>query len=139
MKIPRERMILLSGNAKQRLLNLLQSVRRFMRPEPAHLRDLQEALDEAMVVAPAEMPPDVVTVNSTVKLTDLESQSQKVYMLVFPCDANLSDSKISVLAPLGAALLGYRPGDVVHSTMPGGARRLRIEEVTPGPAEKQVA
>ena len=103
MKTRTQRIILLSANAKQRLSRLLQSVRRFMRPEPAHLRELEEALDDAPEVEASEIPADVVTVNSTVKVTDLESQAQKVYMLVFPCDANYSDSKISILAPLGAS------------------------------------
>ena len=125
-----QRTILLTANAKARLENLLESERRFMHPEPAHLTELEEALDEAVTVAPEEMPDDLVTVNSTVCITDMDSHSQKVFTLVFPREANYEESKISVLAPLGAALLGYRPGDIVRPQVPGGRRRLKIENVS---------
>ena len=139
MKMRTERMILLTSGAKERLHRLLKSVRRFVRPEPIHLLELEEALEDAQVMASGDIPGDVVTVNSTVKVTDLESRSQKVYTLVFPCDANYSASKISILAPLGAALLGYRPGDVVLTALPGGERRMRIEEVVPAGDQQRAA
>ncbi len=124
------RMILLTEPAKNRLEHLLESARRFMHPEPAHLSELEEALDSAETIAPGEMPADVVTVNSTVCITDMDSHDQKVFTLVFPREANYSENKISVLAPLGAALLGYRPGDIVRAQVPGGRRRLKVDNVS---------
>jgi regulator of nucleoside diphosphate kinase len=132
LKKRKGRMILLTQNAKTRLEHLLESARRFMRPEPAHLNELQEALDAAEAIAPEKIPGDVVTVYSTVCITDLDTRDQKVFTLVFPREANYSENRISVLAPLGAALLGYRPGDIVKTQVPGGERRLKVEEVSCG-------
>lgn len=134
-----QRMILLTANTKARLEHLLESARRFIHPEPTHLAELEEALDAAETVAPEEMPGDVVTVNSTVRITDLDSQTKKVFTLVFPREANYSEDKISILAPLGAALLGYRPGDIVRLDVPRGHRRVKVENVSHGPAQQTAA
>lgn len=98
-----------------------------------HLRELKSELERAVVVGAAEVPTDVVTMHSRVQVLDLASGERKEYVLVFPSDADVSANRISVLAPLGTALLGYREGDEVEWEMPGGLRRLRIERaVQPG-------
>jgi len=90
---------------------------------------LQHELDRAHIVEPTAVPCDVVTMNSHVRLTDIETSETLEYSVVFPSDANVQQRKISVLAPIGTALLGYRVGDTVEWPVPGGTRRLRIEEV----------
>jgi regulator of nucleoside diphosphate kinase len=67
--------------------------------------------------------------DSRVSLTDVETNEEQTYTIVFPSGANLEQRKISVLAPIGTALLGYRVGDTVEWDVPGGVRRLRINEV----------
>jgi regulator of nucleoside diphosphate kinase len=67
--------------------------------------------------------------NSRVRLKDLETNEEKVYTLVFPSEANLEQQKISILAPIGTAILGYRVGDTVEWRVPGGIRKLRLEEI----------
>jgi len=52
-----------------------------------------------------------------------------VYWLAFPTEANFDDGKISILAPIGTALLGYKRGDVIKWQVPSGLRRLKVEEV----------
>jgi regulator of nucleoside diphosphate kinase len=91
--------------------------------------DLTHEIERGAEVRPEEIPPDVVTMNSTVRLTDLESGSSHVYTIVFPSDADPDKGKISILAPLGTALLGYRVGDVVKWRRPEGDRRLKIEAI----------
>jgi regulator of nucleoside diphosphate kinase len=81
------------------------------------------------VVPRAELPPDVVTMNATVRLRDLETGEEETYTLVYPADADIAENKLSVLAPVGTALLGYRAGDVVEWPVPAGVSRFRIEEV----------
>jgi regulator of nucleoside diphosphate kinase len=130
VKMQPRRMIVLTESTKTRLEHLLQSTKRFMRPEPADLNELEEALDAAQTIAPENIPSDVVTVNSTVRITDLDSKAENVFTLVFPREANYAQNKISVLAPVGAALLGHRPGDIVCPHVPGGRRRLKIEDVS---------
>jgi len=69
--------------------------------------------------------------HAAVRVRDLESGRRQELTLVSPHEADVSAGRISVLAPLGTALLGYRKGDVVERVMPGGLRRLLIEEVSP--------
>lgn len=83
----------------------------------------------AEVIPSKQAPPDLVTINSKVRLTDLGTGESLVYTLVFPHDADYKEGRISILAPLGTALLGFRVGDVVDWRMPVGDRRLRIDEV----------
>lgn len=93
------------------------------------LTKLQEELRNAHVVASREIPPDVVTMNSRVKLRDLEDGEESTYTLVFPEQASLEQNKISVLAPIGTAMLGQRVGDEVEWEVPAGKIRLRVEAV----------
>ena len=91
---------------------------------------LEEELDRAEVVSPDAVPPDVVTMNSEVRLTDLDTGKIMVYRVVYPnTNPPGSADPVSVLAPLGMALLGYRTGDVIEWPVPRGIRRLKILEV----------
>jgi regulator of nucleoside diphosphate kinase len=93
------------------------------------LRDLESELEHAHVVAPADVPPDVVTMNSKARLRDLETGDEMTYTLVFPDKASIDDGKISVVAPIGTAMLGHRVGDEFEWEVPAGPVRLRVEEV----------
>jgi regulator of nucleoside diphosphate kinase len=75
----------------------------------------------------ADAPPDVVTLHSTVRIRDLDTGRSVVYTVVFPTEADTAQRRISVLAPIGTALIGYRVGDVIEWATPGGERRLRVE------------
>jgi regulator of nucleoside diphosphate kinase len=94
-----------------------------------HLEELAEELDRAEVVKPEEIPTDVITMNSTFRLSNLDSGEEVVYTLVFPAKADSTNGKISILAPVGTAVLGYRVGDTVEWKVPAGLKRLRVEEV----------
>lgn len=90
---------------------------------------LVEELDRAHIVPADSIPPDVVTMDSEVALRNLDTGEAIVFTVVFPGKANVNQHRLSVLAPLGAAVLGYRAGDVIEWTVPGGVRRLKIEKV----------
>jgi regulator of nucleoside diphosphate kinase len=94
-----------------------------------HLEELDEELDRAEVVTPEEIPTDVITMNSTFRLSNLDSGEEVVYTLVFPAKADSTNGKISILAPVGTAVLGYRVGDTVEWKVPAGLKRLKVEEV----------
>ncbi|MDV5355680.1 nucleoside diphosphate kinase regulator [Enterobacter asburiae] len=93
--------------------------------QPAHASlavadALNEELDRANMCAPEAMPHDVATMNSTVKFRELKSGEIRVRTLVYPAQMTDSATQLSVLAPVGAALLGLRVGDSIHWTLPGG-------------------
>jgi regulator of nucleoside diphosphate kinase len=90
------------------------------------LRLLENELKRARIVAPEEVPHDVITMNSRAELLHLESGERMEFTLVLPADANINDGKVSVLAPLGTAMLGYRVGDEFVWHVPHGLRRLKV-------------
>lgn len=112
-----------------RLQELIENAKRADRRGNPYLNSLEAELSKGKVVAPAEVPPDVITMNSTAHLLDLDSDEEMIYTLVFPADADIAQSKISVLAPIGTAILGYRVGDVFDWPVPDGVRRLQVKQV----------
>ena len=82
---------------------------------------LNDELDRAQMCAPEDMPHDVVSMNSQVRFRDLTTGEERVRTLVFPAQMTDSSMQLSVLAPVGAALLGLRTGDTIHWELPGGA------------------
>jgi regulator of nucleoside diphosphate kinase len=92
-----------------------------------HLERLREEIERANVVPSALVDPDVITMNSRVKLRDLESNSAAVYTLVYPKEADISRGKVSVLAPLGTAMLGCHEGDCIEWETPRGNKRWKVE------------
>ena len=90
---------------------------------------LKEELKRAKRVPSAAIPPDVVTMNSTVLLRDSHTGEEETLTLCYPADADAEQGRISILAPIGTALLGFREGDVVSWETPGGTIRFEIIEV----------
>jgi regulator of nucleoside diphosphate kinase len=90
--------------------------------------ELAEALDEELsradIVAQHELPADAVAINSTVTYRDLETKTDTTVTLVFPAEANIAEKKISVLSPVGVALLGLRIGGRIQWPMPNGKNKL---------------
>jgi regulator of nucleoside diphosphate kinase len=95
----------------------------------SYLDKLEAELDRAVVVDPKEIPKDTITMRSTVRLRDMDSGKELLYSLVFPKEADTDKGRISVLAPIGTAMIGYHVGDVIEWEVPAGLRRLRVEEV----------
>ena len=81
---------------------------------------LNDELDRAQMCAPEDMPHDVVSMNSQVRFRDLTTGEERVRTLVFPAQMTDSSSQLSVMAPVGAALLGLRAGSAIHWELPGG-------------------
>jgi regulator of nucleoside diphosphate kinase len=125
----REYPIIVTDRDSSRLRGLLggQSPASFR--DQGHLSQLQSELERALVLAADEVPAGVVTIDSMVRVVDLDSGKRSVLTLVLPQEADVAQRRISVLAPIGTALLGFRAGDDVEWVMPGGIRRLHIEHV----------
>jgi len=124
-----QRTILITHSDMSRLHRLVESALNFLRRDRPHLETLEDELDHARVVPTEEMPQNVVMLNSRVRLRDLDTGKRTVYTLVFPRDSHVGEDRLSVLAPIGTAILGRRMGDVVECSVPGGVRKLEIEEV----------
>ena len=97
---------------------------------------LEAELERAAVVPLSELPDDVVIMNSELECEDVATQQRRHLQLVYPRDADPSAGRVSILAPLGCALLGLRVGQEIDWRMPGGFRRIRVLAVTRRPAPR---
>jgi regulator of nucleoside diphosphate kinase len=111
-----------------RLQGLMDSPR-YRSTQAPLLMALREELARGRVVPADAVPKDVVTMHSQVRVRDLKAQESETYTLVYPEQADMDENKLSVLAPLGMALLGTHVGQIVRFDAPAGPRRLKIEKI----------
>ena len=121
--------IYITEHDHERLSAMIETNRERNASDMEYLKRLEEELDRAEIVDPKEIPADVITMRSKVRLKDLVSGETNVYSLVFPKEANFSEGRISVLAPIGTAILGYKRGDIIEWPVPSGLRRLKVDEI----------
>lgn len=117
--------IYITKNDYESLMKLLKE----KRPHDIYDETLLGELKKGKIVDSKEIPGDVITMNSKVNFTDIESGLNFTYWLVLPQDSNPDENKISVLSPIGAALLGYRCGDVISLEVPTGQKKLKVEKI----------
>lgn len=115
-------------------LNRLNKLIEMLEDEPdrrakKYVEELDDELRRAKVVAPKSVPKDVITMNSKVRVKDLDSGKETIYQLVFPGDADIKQNKISILAPLGTVLIGFKVGETLEWKAPAGLKRIKIEEI----------
>lgn len=96
----------------------------------AHLKELKSRLGRATVVDSRDMLPDVVTMNSTLKLFDLDHNEADTFTLVYPEEASAAEGKLSVLSPLGAEIFGRRVGESLTLHILKHETRKRIEKMS---------
>ncbi len=123
------RTIFITEYDAKRLKELVEDLKRLRRARRGDWDGLETELGRGHLVSPQDVPKDVITMNSRVRLIDLDTGEKMTYTLVFPNDADIDRGKISVLAPIGTAMLGYRVGDIFEWQVPEGMRRLRVEKV----------
>jgi regulator of nucleoside diphosphate kinase len=122
--------IWLTAQDYNRLRHLLAELTRQARGMRAGLEALEEILDLARVVHPEKVPGNVVTMNSRVLYEDVQTRERGTVTIVYPADADSTSGRISVLSPVGAALLGESEGHEVELPLPHGhTRRIRINDV----------
>jgi regulator of nucleoside diphosphate kinase len=90
---------------------------------------LEAELDRAVVVQQREVPPDVVTMNSQIVYEDCATGARRNVQLVYPRDADAARGRVSVMAPVGSALLGLRVGQLIAWRLPAGMRCMRVVEL----------
>lgn len=103
-----------------------------------YLSKLEDELDRAEVVDPKDIPMDAITMRSTARLKDLDSGKEMIYSLLFPNEADADQGRISLLAPVGTAMIGYQVGDTIEWEVPSGLRRLKVEELLNQPEAAEI-
>ena len=124
-----ERTIQITELDQKRLLDLIREAQSGEYRKSVYIEKLRGELERAQVVPSQEISGDVITMNSTVTLSDLDTNEEETYTLVYPEDADTAQGKISILAPIGTAMLGYRAGDVFEWDVPAGKRRLKVTAI----------
>ncbi len=122
----KQREIYITEHDMKRLRALIEIYNGKDRP---YIELLEEELERAKVVDPKSIPNDVVTMNSVVRIKDLDTNEEKTFTLVFPGKRGVTENALSILAPIGTALLGYREGDIVEWEVPAGMKRFQIMEI----------
>lgn len=128
-KSNQHRTIYITSSDMLKLENLIEGRREGNLKDKEHLEELENELERAVLMDSKAIPPNVITMNSRVLMKDLDTQEEMTYTLVFPADANVKENKISVLAPIGTAMIGYKVGDVIEWPVPSGQRRLKVIDI----------
>lgn len=129
----KSRSIMVTDDDIDTLSRLVRALRYSLFRDQLQLESLEQTLESAEVTSRERIPGDVIRMNSSIRVLDLDTRKKELYTLVFPDNSDISTGRISVLAPVGIVLLGRRQGDVIETRVPGGARRLRVEWVSQRP------
>jgi regulator of nucleoside diphosphate kinase len=113
----------------KRLQTTIQSIRAVGPPFRAYLPSLENLLQSAMVVPQDAVPANIVTMNSTIKTYDLRTREEDEFTLVYPQDSDILKGMVSILAPIGQAVLGTRQGTTLELRVPAGVRAFTIEKL----------
>ena len=124
-----ERQIYVTKFDLQRLQELVQVAKEFKFQDRNDLKKLEQELERATIVGSKDVLPDVVTMNAKVELLDIDKNEKMTFTLVFPIDADIDRGTISIIAPIGTAILGYRVGDTVIWQVQAGVRRIKIQKI----------
>ena len=124
-----KKLIYITNNDMKRLRELIMVAKEFGNKDKKYLRELEDELDKGEVVNSRDIPNNIITMNSKVRLRDINTQKEMICWLVFPDDSNADQGKISILAPIGTALLGYKVGDIIEWRVPAGLTKLKVEEI----------
>ncbi len=123
------RQIFITEKDRERLQKLINEAKEFHSGSEAYLKNLEQELSRAKLISSEKVPRNVVTMNSKVLLKDLDTGEKMIYTLVYPAEANLMEDKISVLAPVGTAIIGLREKDAIDWKIPDGLVRLEVEKI----------
>jgi regulator of nucleoside diphosphate kinase len=121
--------IILREDDYQVLISFLKDMRYIKPVDAKNIHDLGAELKKAKLVSKENFPQDVVRLNSKIKIMEAGKNQTMDIMLVTPDKADIKDKKISVMAPIGTAVLGFRQGQTISWKVPAGKRTFTIMEV----------
>lgn len=119
------------------LINYAVAEDRLHVPDVKHLSALRQKLESALCRESADISPDVVTMGSTVLFREIDNGECWTFTLCYPEEANIFQDRVSVLAPIGTALLGQRVADRVDWPVPSGKVQIEIAEIVYQPEAAQ--
>ena len=90
---------------------------------------LLNELNSGKIIEPNEIPSNVVTMNSIVKLSFVDTNKEVQFQIVYPPQANIKENKISIFSPIATALIGYKEKDEIEWIVPAGLTKIRIDEI----------
>jgi len=91
---------------------------------------LAQELESGVLMEPQEIPSDVVTMNSVVKISFVGEEQQQEFRIVYPDEADFRMKRVSILAPIATALIGFRVGDLIEWMVPGGLKKIKIDGIS---------
>ncbi|MGV3585385.1 MAG: nucleoside diphosphate kinase regulator [Adhaeribacter sp.] len=121
--------IIISEKDALRLRERIHHFRQSSSNYTKEINNLTKELSRAQLVEPTQIPVDVVTMHSVVKLKYLQSNQEIKMEIVYPEEADIKKNKISIFAPIATALLGYRKGDVIDWVVPSGKVKIQIDDI----------
>ncbi len=124
-----DQFIYVTENDMRKLRALVKSSRESSGTTDKYLQILENELNKAKVVKSEEIPSDVITMHSEIHLLDLETNEETTYRIVYPDQADADKGYVSILAPIGTALLGYRVGDIIEWKVPAGIAKWKVIKI----------
>jgi len=112
-----------------RILKCIQDGKSRKTINAAEAENLLNELHAAKIVEPYEVPGDIVTMNSIVRIKFLKTGKEIRFQIVYPDQANMKANKISIFSPVATALIGYKVSDEIDWMVPSGLTKIRIEEI----------
>lgn len=112
-----------------RIWNHLKDAKQRKTIEAVEAEKLISELESATLVEPHDIPADVVTMNSVVKVSFEDGPRQQEFKIVYPDEADFRAKKVSIFSPVATALIGFRVGDWVEWMVPGGLKKIRIDGI----------
>lgn len=122
------RHIYITQSDKDKLLKIINKAQHESLDDYEKLKDLEVEVRRAVVKSATEIPKDVITMltKAVISMDDMEEE----ITLVYPNEADISENKISVISPIGTAILGYSEGDIIEWQVPEGIVKLEIKKIT---------
>lgn len=121
--------IILNKIDYSRILHCIKVQKELKSISGTEMEKLMEEFKRARIVEPYEVPGNVVTMNSVVKITFPKLKKEVQLKIVYPHEARIKEWKISILSPIAIALLGYKTGDEIDWLVPGGVTKIRIDDI----------
>ncbi|NCA76720.1 MAG: nucleoside diphosphate kinase regulator [Alphaproteobacteria bacterium] len=112
-----------------RIKKRIENARKLRSIAGSEAESLLNELESASIMEPGDIPPDVVTMNSVVRISFSGTEKRVQFQVVYPDQANLKENKISIFSPIATALIGYRIGDEIEWVVPGGLTKIKIEDI----------